>query len=67
MKNSAAPTEALDEQPGKPAKQPRHVAIAQRHLIAQRDKAVTARDKAGVEVEEIESALRALGWTPEEM
>jgi hypothetical protein len=56
MKNSAAPTEALDEQPGKPAKQPRHVAIAQRHLIAQRDKAVTARDKAAITVEHSSSA-----------
>ena len=65
MKNSSAPTEALDEQPGKPAKQPRHVAIAQRHLIAQRDKAITIRDKASSEVEELEAALIALGW-PEE-
>jgi hypothetical protein len=66
MKNSAAPTEVLDEQPGKPAKQPRHVAIAQRHLVAQRDKAIAVRDKADKEIEDIDSALYALGWEPED-
>jgi hypothetical protein len=66
MRNSAAPTEALDEQPGKPAKQPRHVAIAQRHLIAQREKAVEAHSKTGKEIDELDAALKALGWPPEE-
>ena len=44
-------------------KQPRHVAIAQRHLLAQRDKAITIRDKAASEVKELDAALLALGWT----
>ena len=46
-----------------PIKQPRHVAIAQRHLLAQREKAVSVRDKAAKEVDELEAALDALGWT----
>lgn len=46
-----------------PTKQPRHVAIAQRHLLAQREKAVTVRDKAASEVKELDAALLALGWT----
>lgn len=60
--NSAAPVEALDEQPGKPSKPPRHVAIALKHLQAQREKAIVVRDKAAAEVEELDSALLALGW-----
>ena len=66
MKNSAAPTEALDEQPGKPAKQPRHVAVAQRHLIAQRLKAIAIRAQAQQEIDQPEEALESLGWTLEE-
>ncbi len=46
-----------------PAKQPRHVAIAQRHLLAQREKAITVRDKAANEVKELDAALLALGWS----
>lgn len=44
------------------AKQPRHVTVATRHLVAQLDKAVAARDKAAKEVEELTAALAALGW-----
>jgi hypothetical protein len=40
----------------------RHVAVATRHLIAQRDKAITIRDNAAKEVKEIDAALLALGW-----
>jgi hypothetical protein len=44
-------------------KQPRHIAVATRHLVAQRNKAICIRDKAAKEVEELDSALLALGWT----
>lgn len=59
MRNSSAPTEALDEHP---AKQPRHIAVATRHLLAQREKAIVARDKASKEVDELTAALEALGY-----
>lgn len=46
------------------SKRPRHIAIATKHLLAQRDKAVAVRDKATKEVEELTGALTALGWSP---
>ncbi|MHB1952447.1 MAG: hypothetical protein ACYCOU_01765 [Sulfobacillus sp.] len=46
-------------------KKPRHVNIATNHLIAQREKAIGARDKAAKEVDDLDAALLALGW-PEE-
>ena len=59
MKNVEEPTI-------KPTKLPRHVAIARGHLIAQRTKAVEAHAKTGKEIDELEAALKALGWTGEE-
>jgi len=44
------------------AKQPRHVAVAINHLLAQRTKAIKVRDKAAEEVESLDAALLALGW-----
>ena len=58
-KNAAAPIEA----PGR--KTSRHVAIATRHLLAQREKAIIVRDRAGAEVDELNEALTALGWIEE--
>jgi hypothetical protein len=55
MKLTSAPAEEQQ-------KQPRHVAIAQRHLLAQRDKATSVRNKSAKEVEELDAALLALGW-----
>ena len=48
----------------KPAekKQPRHTSLAIKHCVAQRDKAIAARDKAAKEVKELDAALLALGW-----
>jgi hypothetical protein len=43
-------------------KKPRHVAIATNHLVIQRDKAISIRDKAANEVKELDAALLALGW-----
>ena len=40
----------------------RHVAVATRHLVAQREKAISIRDKAASEVEELTTALAALGY-----
>jgi hypothetical protein len=40
----------------------RHVEVAKRHLIAQREKAISIRDKAAKEVTELDAALEALGW-----
>jgi hypothetical protein len=48
-----------------PIKQPRHVAIAQRHLIAQRLKALAIKTQAQHEIEQLEEALDSLGWTEE--
>ena len=48
-----------------PVKKPRHVAIATKHLVIQRDKAIGIRDKAAAEVKELDAALSALGY-PEE-
>ena len=45
-----------------PIKKPRHVAIATNHLVIQRDKAISVRNKAAAEVEELDAALLALGW-----
>lgn len=56
MKSTPAPVEAQ-------TKQPRHVAIAQRHLLAQREKAISIRDKSANEVKELDAALLALGWS----
>ncbi len=53
------------EEPIVPVKKPRHVAIATNHLVIQRDKAIGIRDKAAVEVNELDAALLALGWTEE--
>lgn len=44
-------------------KKPRHIVVATSHLIKQRDKAISDRDKAAKQVEELELALSALGWT----
>jgi hypothetical protein len=49
--------------PGTALRRPRHVAFAIKHLLAQRDKAILVRDKAGSEVLELDAALLALGWT----
>ena len=51
--------------PATPAieKSPRHIVVATRHLLAQRDKAITARDKAAVEVKQLTMSLEALGWS----
>jgi hypothetical protein len=49
-----------------PLKKPRHVAIATSHLVIQRDKAISIRDKAANEVKELDAALLALGWIDEE-
>lgn len=63
MQNSSAPVEALDLKPGAPApKVPRHVAVATRHLLAQRSKAIDIRDKAAAEIAELDKALTALGY-----
>jgi hypothetical protein len=40
----------------------RHVEVAKRHLIAQREKAISIRDKAATEVMDLDAALDALGW-----
>jgi len=40
----------------------RHIAIAMKHLITQRDKAIAIRDKAESEIKEMDAALLALGW-----
>jgi hypothetical protein len=62
-KSSTAPIEANEEKAGIPAiKKPRHVAIAINHLKEQRAKALSVRDKAAREVEELDAALLALGW-----
>ncbi|HWF62904.1 MAG TPA: hypothetical protein VN666_21710 [Nitrospira sp.] len=44
------------------AKQPRHIVVATRHLLAQRTKAVLALEKAKQEVLELTAALKALGF-----
>lgn len=48
-----------------PIKKPRHVAIATNHLVKQREKAISIRDKAAAEVKELDAALEALGWVEE--
>jgi hypothetical protein len=48
-----------------PVKQPRHVAIAIKHLNTQRDKAVAVRNKAAKEVEDLDAALFALSGSEE--
>ncbi|MHB1952162.1 MAG: hypothetical protein ACYCOU_00315 [Sulfobacillus sp.] len=48
--------------PAAAPKKPRHVNIATKHLIAQREKAIAIRDKASKEVEDLDAALLALGW-----
>jgi hypothetical protein len=48
-----------------PAKRPRHIEIAMRHMLQQRDKAIAVRDKAAGEVKELDAALLALGWGEE--
>ena len=49
-------------EPVVPVKKPRHVKAATHHLVIQRDKAITVRDKAAAEVKGIDAALLALGW-----
>ena len=49
-----------------PVKQPRHVAIAIKHINTQRDKAVAVRNKAAKEVEDLDAALFALGGSDDE-
>lgn len=44
------------------ATRPRHTAIAILHLIEQRGKAITVRDRATGEVTALDEALKALGW-----
>ena len=48
-----------------PVKQPRHVAIAIKHLNTQRDKAIAVRNKAAKEVEDLDAALFTLGGSEE--
>jgi len=55
----------LPPKPESTPKTPRHVTIATRHLIEQREKAISIRDKAAVEVEAIDRALDALGLPQE--
>ena len=51
-------TDVKQEQP----KKPRHIVVATSHLLKQRDKAISDRDKAAKQVEELDAALEALGW-----
>jgi hypothetical protein len=44
-------------------KSPRHIVVATRHLLAQREKAITAHNKAAVEVKQLTMSLEALGWS----
>jgi hypothetical protein len=46
-------------------KKPRHVTVAIKHMVAQREKAIAIRDAAAKEVKDLDTALLALGW-PEE-
>jgi hypothetical protein len=46
-------------------KKPRHVNVAINHLVAQRDKAIAARDQAAEQVKKLDEALLALGWLEE--
>ena len=48
-----------------PVKRPRHVEIAIRHMLKQREKAIAIRDKAAKEVEDLDAALLAIGWGEE--
>jgi len=51
------------EVPAAVQKSPRHIVVATRHLLAQREKAITNRDKADVEVGQLTAALESLGWS----
>lgn len=46
-------------------KKPRHVTVAIKHMVAQREKAIAIRDTAAKEVEGLDAALLALGWLEE--
>jgi hypothetical protein len=48
-----------------PVKRPRHIEIAMRHMLKQREKQLAIRDKANVELKELDEALLALGWGEE--
>ena len=41
----------------------RHIAVAVRHLVAQRAKALLIKANAQAEIEQLEEALDSLGWT----
>ena len=45
------------------AKPKRHIAVAVRHLVAQRAKALLIKANAQAEIEQLEEALDSLGWT----
>ena len=42
---------------------PLHIATAMRHMLKQRSRAIAIRDRASKEVESLDAALLALGWT----
>lgn len=53
---------ASESAPESKPKTPRHVVVATKHLLKQREKSVAARDKATAEITELDKALTALGW-----
>lgn len=55
-------TDKFVEMTGEKRKIPRHVAIATRHLEVQLSRAVEARDKLDIEIEDLNKALEALGY-----
>ena len=74
MKNSAAPAEIVEQEQGTMSaphgprpRVARHVSVAIKHLVAQRDKAISDRDRAARQVEDLDHALSALGWPEEDV
>lgn len=45
-----------------PIKKSRHVSVAINHMVSERNKQLSIRDKAAKEIEYLDAALLALGW-----